>query len=75
MIYTSIISLLIEKPSYLLRSESFSFQRVSELIDIFVKLSNFMSPGGEGVVLDEINTCINTCLDDLKGGNLENGGN
>ena len=45
MIYTLIISLLIEKPFYLLRSQSFSFQIVSEFIDIFVKFSNFMSRG------------------------------
>ena len=43
MIYTSIISLLIENPFYLLRPQSFSFQIVSEFIDIFVKVSNFMS--------------------------------
>ena len=42
MIYTLIISLLIEKPFYLLRPQSFSFQIVSELIDRFVKFSNFM---------------------------------
>ena len=42
MIYTVIVSLLIEKPFYLLSPKSFSFQIVSELIDIFVKLSNFM---------------------------------
>ena len=42
MIYTVIVSLLIEKPFYLLSPQSFSFQIVSELIDIFVKLSNFM---------------------------------
>ena len=46
MIYTLIISLLIEKPFYLLRPQSFSFQIVSEFIDIFVKFSNFMSRGG-----------------------------
>ena len=46
MIYTLIISLLIEKPFYLLRPKSFSFQIVSEFIDIFVKFSNFMSRGG-----------------------------
>ena len=45
MIYTLIISLLIEKPFYLLSPQSFSFQIVSEFIDIFVKFSNFMSPG------------------------------
>ena len=45
MIYTLIISLLIEKPFYLLRPQSFSFQIVSEFIDIFVKFSNFMSWG------------------------------
>ena len=60
---------------------SFSFQIVSEFIDIFVKFSNFMSvtrggflykmivPGGGfllpssrvlgGMVMDEIDTCIN----------------
>ena len=42
MIYTVIISLLIEKPFYLLSPQSFSFQIVSEFIDIFVKLSDFM---------------------------------
>ena len=46
MIYTSIISLLIEKPFYLLRPQSFSFQIVSKFKDIFVKFSNFMSRGG-----------------------------
>ena len=46
MIYTLIISLLIEKPFYLLRLQSFSFQIVSEFIEIFVKFSNFMSWGG-----------------------------
>ena len=45
MIYTLIISLLIEKPFCLLRPQSFSFQIVSEFIDIFVKFSNFMSWG------------------------------
>ena len=30
---------------YLLRPQSFSFQIISELIDIFVKFSNFMSQG------------------------------
>ena len=42
MIYTAIISLLNEKPFYLLSPQSFSFQIVSEFIDIFVKLSNFI---------------------------------
>ena len=46
MIYTLIISLLIEKPFYLLRPQSFSFQIVSKFMDIFVKFSNFMSGGG-----------------------------
>ena len=46
MTYTIIISLLIEKPFYLLRPRSFSFQIVSELIDTFVKSSDFMSRGG-----------------------------
>ena len=46
MIYTLIISLLIEKPFYLLSPQSFLFQLVSEFIDIFVKFSNFMSRGG-----------------------------
>ena len=41
------ISLLIEKPFYLLRPQSFSFQIVSEFIDIFVKFSNFHVPGVE----------------------------
>ena len=43
IIYTLIISLLIEKPFYLLSPQSFSFQIVSEFIDTFVKFSNFMS--------------------------------
>ena len=38
MIYTTIISLLIEKSFYLLRPQSFSFQIVSEFIDTFVNL-------------------------------------
>ena len=46
MIYTLIISLLIENPFYMLRPQSFSFQIVSQFIDIFVKFSNFMSRGG-----------------------------
>ena len=46
MIYALIISLLIEKPFYLLRPQSFSFQIVSEFIDIFVKFSNFRWWGG-----------------------------
>ena len=46
MIYTIIISPLIEKPFYLLRPEGFSFQIVSEFIDTFVKFSNFMSQDG-----------------------------
>ena len=45
MIYTIIISLLIEKPFYLLRPKGFSFQIRSEFIDTFVKFSNFMSQG------------------------------
>ena len=40
MIYTLIISLVIEKPFYLLRPQSFSFQIVSEFLDIFVKFSD-----------------------------------
>ena len=40
MINPLIISLFIEKPFYLLRSQSFSFQIVSEFTDIFVKFSN-----------------------------------
>ena len=45
MIYTLIISILNEKPFYLLRPQSSSFQIVSEFIDTFV---NFLSlcPGG-----------------------------
>ena len=98
MIYTGIISLLIKKPYYLLSPQSFSFQIVSEFIDIFVKLSNVIPyvhgvglltpcsvprgaflytmivlgegfcslqvvyqgfvPGGGGVIMDEIDTCI-----------------
>ena len=46
MIYTSVISLLIKKPFYLLSPQSFSFQIVSEFIDIFMKFSHFMSWGG-----------------------------
>ena len=46
MICTLIISLVIEKPFYLLRPQSFPFQIVSEFMDIFVKFSNFMSRGG-----------------------------
>ena len=45
MIYTTLISLLIERPFYLLRPQSFSFQRVSEFIDMCVKFSTFMSRG------------------------------
>ena len=45
MIYTIITSLLIEKPFYLLNPQSFSFQVVSEFIDMFVKFSNSMSRG------------------------------
>ena len=45
MIHTLTISLLIEKPFYLLRPQSFSFQIVSEFIDIFVKLFT-LRPGG-----------------------------
>ena len=37
MIYTLIVGLLIEKLFYLLSAESFSFQIMSEFIDIFVK--------------------------------------
>ena len=44
MIYTLIISLLIEKPFYLLSLQSFSFQIVSEFIDMFVKFST-LCPG------------------------------
>ena len=46
MIYTLIINLLIEKLFYLLRPQNFSFQIVSQFIDIFAKFSNFMSRGG-----------------------------
>ena len=45
MIYTLIISLLIEGRFCLLSLQSFSFQMMSEFIDIFVKSSNFMSRG------------------------------
>ena len=45
MIYTIIISLLIENRFYLLRPQSFSFEIVSEFIDTFLKFSNFMSQG------------------------------
>ena len=44
--YILIISLLIEKPFYLLSPQSFSFQIVSEFIDMFVKFSDLMSLGG-----------------------------
>ena len=43
MIYTLIISVIIEKPFSMLRPQSFSFQIVSEFIGIFVRFSNFMS--------------------------------
>ena len=46
MIHTIIISLLIEKLSYLLRPQSFSFQIVSEFMATFVKFSNFCPKGG-----------------------------
>ena len=46
MIYTIIISLLIEKPFYLLRPQSFAFKIVSEFIDTFVKFSYFCPGGG-----------------------------
>ena len=45
MVYTLIISLLIEKPFCLLSPQSFSFQIVSEFIDIFVN-SLTLCPGG-----------------------------
>ena len=47
MMYTLIISLLIEKVKqfYLFSPQSFSFQIMSEFMDIFVKFSNFMSQG------------------------------
>ena len=45
MMYTIIISLLIGKPCYLLRPQSFSFQILSEFIDTFMKFSNFISRG------------------------------
>ena len=44
MIYTSIITLLVEKLFYLLSPKSFSFQIVSGFIGMFVKFSNFLSP-------------------------------
>ena len=50
MIHTLIISLLIEKPFYLLRPQSFSFQIVSESIDIFMKFSDILSRGGGGLL-------------------------
>ena len=46
MIYTIIISLLIEKPFYLLRQQGFSFQIVSEFIDTFVKFLTLCPKGG-----------------------------
>ena len=45
MIYTLIVKSLIEKLFHLLSPQSFSFQVVSEFIDMFVKFSNFMSGG------------------------------
>ena len=45
MMYTTIISLLIEKLFYLLRPQSFSLQIVSEFIDTSMKFSNSMSLG------------------------------
>ena len=45
MINTLIISLLTERPFYLLRPQSFSFQIVSEFMDTFVKSSYFMFRG------------------------------
>ena len=45
MKYTLIISLVIEKLFYLLRPQSFSFQIMSEFIDMFVKFSSFIVPG------------------------------
>ena len=47
MIYTLIISLLIENPFYLLGPQSFSFQIVSELIDIFCEILQLYVPGVE----------------------------
>ena len=44
-VYILIISLLIEKLFYLLRPQSFSFQIVSEFIEIFVKFLP-LHPGG-----------------------------
>ena len=46
MIYTIIITLLIEKPFYLLRPQSFSFQILSEIRDTFVNFFYFMPKGG-----------------------------
>ena len=45
MIHTLIIGLLIEKPFYLLRPQSFLLQIVSEFINTSVKFSYFMSQG------------------------------
>ena len=45
MLYTMILSLLIEKPLYLLRPQSFSFQIVSDFMDTLVKFSDIMSRG------------------------------
>ena len=42
MLYAMIISLLIEKPFYLLRPQRFSFQIVSEFTDTFVKFYDIM---------------------------------
>ena len=74
MMYTIIISFLIEKPFHLLRSQSFSFQIVSEFIDTLTPcfvprgglLYTMIVRGGllpssrvpGGMVLDEIDTCI-----------------
>ena len=46
MIHTTIISLLIEKPFYLLRAQSFSFQIMSEFIDTYVKFFTLCPKGG-----------------------------
>ena len=46
MIYTLIISILIEKPFYLLSPQSFSFQIVSEFIDILWNSLTLCPRGG-----------------------------
>ena len=46
MIHILIINLLIEKPFYLLRRQSFSFQIVSEFCNFMGPLTSLFCPGG-----------------------------